>query len=263
MAAVPELPYEVQQYEACKRAEFKASNGYSSTKYLTPDFLQHFPVVMESTDAEEHLSWNEVSRLFRRCDAIPATFIDQSLLVEQMDLEVFGKPDMEIAERRALALFKLTTKDGDWYALTVVYIPYYQKWMAMKLALPAVHTTVGSAVALVGMPKDYTKCAYMPEPTNGEHYTLLPVCGDSGTTFGPVGAFAAAVLTKGSTHYRLNQRVTVKLPGSFTRDTTFWGLVDEEVFDRGSIWTNKELVEMEADEITPVVINGRTFAMER
>ena len=99
----------------------------------------------------------------------------------------------------------------------------------------------------------------MPEPTNGEHYTLLPVCGDTGTTFGPVGDFAAAVLTKGSTHYRINQRVVVKLPGSFTRDTTFRGLVDEEVFDRGSIWTNKELVEMEADEITPVVINGRTF----
>ena len=55
----------------------------------------------------------------------------------------------------------------------------------------------------------------------------------------------------------------MKLPGSFTRDTTFRGLVDEEVFDRGSIWTNKELVEMEADEITPVVINGRMFAMER
>ena len=137
MAAVPELPYEVQQYEARKRAEFKASNGYSATKYLMPDFLMHFPVVMESTEAEEHLSWNEVSGLFRRRDAIPATFIDQSLLVEQIDLEVFGKPDMEIAERRVLALFKLITKEGDRYALTVVYIPYYQKRMAMKLALPA------------------------------------------------------------------------------------------------------------------------------
>ena len=138
-----------------------------------------------------------MSGLFRRRDAIPATFIDQSLLVEQMDLGVFGKPDMEIGEHRVLALFKLTTKEGDRYALTVVYIPYYQKQMAMKLALPAVHTSVGSVVALVGMPKDYTKCAYMPEPTNGKHYTLLPVSGDSGTTFGPVGAFAAAVCDQG------------------------------------------------------------------
>ena len=137
MAAVPELPYEVQQYEARKRAMFKASNGYSATKYLTPDFLKHFPVVMESTEAEEHLSWNEVSGLFRRRDAIPATFIDQSLLVEQIDLDVFGKRDMEVAERRALALFKLTTKEGDRYALMVVYIPYQQKRMAIQLVLPA------------------------------------------------------------------------------------------------------------------------------
>ena len=218
---------------------------------------------METTEAEDHLSWNEVSRLFRRRDAIPATFIDQALLVGQVDLGVFGRRDMEAAEHRVLALFKLATKDGDQYALTVVYIPYRQKRMAIQLALPAVYTTIGSAVAFVGMPKDYTKCAYMPEPTNSEHYTLLPANGNTDMTFGPVGDFVAAVLTKGSTHYRINQRVVVKLPSSFTCDTTFWGLVDEEVFDRGSIWTNTEMVEMEIDELTPVVINGRTIAIER
>ena len=69
-----------------------------------------------------------------------------------------------------------------------------------------------------------------------------------GSTFGPVGDFAAAVLTKGSTHYRVNKQVVVKLPGSFTRDTTSRGLVDEEVYDRGPIWTNKELVETGADD---------------
>ena len=263
MAAVPELPYEVQQFEARKRATFKASNGHSAAQYLTPDFLKHFPVVMESTEVEEQLSWNEVSGLFRRRDAIPATFINQGLLVEQVELGVFGKRDMEVAERRALALFKLATQEGDQYAITVVYIPYKQKRMAIQLALPAMYTTVGSAVALVGMPKDFTKCAYMPEPSNGEHYTLLPVSGDTGLTFGPVGDFAAAVLTKGSTHYRINQRVVVKLPGGFTRDTSFRGLVDEEVFHWGSIWTNTELVEVEVDGLTPVMVNSRTIAKER
>ena len=102
---------------------------------------------------------------------------------------------------KSLALFKLITDEGDRYALTVIYIPHYQKWMAIQLVLPAVHTTRGNAAALVGMPKEVTKCAYMPEPMNGEHYTLLPVTGDTGVTFGPVGDFAAAVLTKGSTHY--------------------------------------------------------------
>ena len=220
MAVTPELPFKVQRCEARRRATFKASNGFSATKYLTPNFLTRFPVVMESTEDEEHLTWNEVGGLFWRHDAIPATFIDQTLLVEEVDLDVFGKPDMEIAERHALALFKLVTQEGERYALTVIYIPYHQKWMHMQAALPAVFSTVGNAVALVGMPKDPKQCAYMPEPANGEHYTLLPVCGDMGTTFGPVSDFAAAMLTKGSTHYRVNKQVVVKLPGSFTQDTT-------------------------------------------
>ena len=97
MAAVLELLYEVQQYEARRRAEWKASNGYSPVQYLMPNFLAHFPLVMESTEEQERLSWNKVSGLFRHHDAIPATFIDQSLLVEEIDLGVFGKPDMEIA----------------------------------------------------------------------------------------------------------------------------------------------------------------------
>ena len=197
MVAITELPFEVQRRKAWQRATFKASNGFPATKYLTPNFLIHLPVVMESTEDEKHLTWNEVSGLFWHRDTIPATFIDQALLVEQVDLDVFGKPDMEVAERRALALFKLITQEGEWYALTVIYIPYYQKRMHMTAALTAVYTTIGNAVALVGMPKDPKQCAYIPEPTNGEHYTLLPVCGDVGTTFGPVSDFAAATLTKG------------------------------------------------------------------
>ena len=202
MAVITELPNDVQQFEARRRATFKVSNGYPPTKYLTPEFLTHFSVVMEFTDEEDSLLWNEVSGLFRRRDTIPATFIDQTLLVEQVDLNVFGNPDsMEIAEHRALALFKVTTGEGERYALTVVHIPYYQKWMDMKTALQAVYSTTGSAVALVGMPRDYSQCAYMPEPASGECYTLLPVCGNAGCTYGPVGDFAAAVLTKGSIHY--------------------------------------------------------------
>ena len=131
----------------------------------------------------------------------------------------------------------------------------------MKTALQAVYSTTGSAVALVGMPRDYNQCTYMPEPANGECYTLLPVCGDAGCTYGPVGDFAAAVLTKGSIHYQVNKRVVVKLPGSFTRDTTSRGLIDEVVYSRGPIWNNTELVELGADH-TPVKINGRTIAVE-
>ena len=264
MAAPSELSFEVQRREARRRATAKAENGFSSTKYLTPNFLSRFPMVMESKEDEEHLTWNEVSGLFRRCDAVPATFIDQVLLVEEVDLGVFGNPGTEIAERRALALFKILTQEGERYAITVVYIPSHQKRLPMKDALEVVFSTAGNAVALVGMPKDIKQCAYMPEPANGEHYTLLPVSGDADTSSGSVSDFAAALLTKGSAHYRVENQVVVKLPGSFTLDTTSRGLIDEEVYARGPLWINKELVEVNDDEAEmPLIVNGRTLAIER
>ena len=230
MAAPSELPFEVQRREARRRATAKAKNGFSSMKYLTPNFLTHFPVVMECKEDEECLTWNEVSGLFRRCDAIPATFIDQVPLVQEVDLGVFGSPDAEIAERRALALFKLVTQEEERYTLTVVYLPSHQKRLPMKAALEAVFSTAGNAVALVGMPKDIKQCAYMPEPANSEHYTLLPVSGNVDTPSGSVSDFVATLLTKGSAHYRVENQVVVKLPGSFTLDTTSRGLIDEEVY---------------------------------
>ena len=194
----------------------------------------------------------------------PPPFIDQVLLVEEVDLGVFGNPGAEIAERRALALFKILTQEGEQYAITVVYIPSHQKHLPMKDALEVVFSTAGNAVALVGMPKDTKQCAYMPEPANGEHYTLLPVSGDADTSSGTVSDFAAALLTKGSAHYRVENQVVVKLPGSFTLDTTSRGLIDEEVYARGPLWINKELVEVNDDEAeTPLIINGRTLAIER
>ena len=122
--------------------------------------------------------------------------------------------------------------------------------------------TEGNAVALAGMPKDCSDCAYMPEPSNGEHYTLLPVSGDAAVTHGPVGDFAAAQLAKGSVHLQIGSQTEVKLPGSFTHDSGSSGLVDEDVYQRGPIWANKDLVEREEDN-TPVIRNGRTIAIER
>ena len=112
------------------------------------------------------------------------------------------------------------------------------------------------------MQKDYTDCPYMPEPSTGEHYTLLPVSGDANVTHGPVGDFAAAVLAMGSTHLQIGARLVVKLPGSFTHHSGDTGLVEEEVFQRGSIWENTNLVERDGDN-SPVVRNGRTIALER
>ena len=86
MAASTELSFQVQGREARCRATAKAEAGLGPARYLTPHFLSYFPVVMESK--VDDVSWNEVSGLFRRRDAIPATFIDQAILVHEVKLDV-------------------------------------------------------------------------------------------------------------------------------------------------------------------------------
>ena len=83
----------------------------------------------------------------------PATFIDQLILVDEVKLGVFGDSGIEIAERRALALFKLVMEEGDRYGLTVVYIPTYQKRLPIQEALDVVFSILGNAVALVACPR--------------------------------------------------------------------------------------------------------------
>ena len=230
---------------------------------MSPNFLTRFPLAMSSAETFEGLSWNDVSGLFRRRDAVPVTFIDEDRLVEEVRLNVFDKNmPTDFAERRSLALFKLATEEGLFYGLTVIYLPSHQQRLTMALALEAMFKTEGNAVALAGMPKDYSDCAYMPEPSNGKHYTLLPVSGDAAVTHGPVGDFAAAQLAKGSVHLQIGSQTEVKLPGSFTHDSGSSGLVDEDVYQRGPIWANKDLVEREEDN-TPVIRNGHTIAIER
>ena len=230
---------------------------------MSPNFLTRFPLAMSSAENFEGLSWNDVSGLFRRCDAIPVTFIDEDRLVEEVRLNVFDKKTpTDFAERRSLALFKVATEEGLFYGLTVIYLPSHQQRLTMASALEAMFKTEGNAVAFAGMPKDCSDCAYMPEASNGEHYTLLPVSGDAAITHGPVGDFAAAQFAKGSVHLRIGTHTEVKLPGSFTHDSGNSGLVDEEVYQRGPIWENKNLVERNEDD-TPAIRNGRTVAIER
>ena len=263
MVAVPELPYEPQQHEIRQQVNFKHSNGWGPVQYLSPNFLTRFPLAMSSAENFEGLSWNDVSGLFRHRDAIPITFIDEDRLVEEVRLNVFDKKTpTDFAERRSLALFKPATEEVLFYGLTVVYLPSRQQRLTMGSALEAVFKTEGNAIALAGMPKDCSDCAYMPEPSNGEHYTLLPVSGDAAVTHGLVGDFAAAQLAKGSVHLQIGSQTEVKLPGSFTHDSGNSGLVDEEVYQRGPIWANKNLVERDEDD-TPVIRNGRTVAIER
>ena len=94
MAAVLELPYDLQQFELRNRVDFHQSNGWGAAKYLTPNFLSYFPLAMASADSLEEVSWNEVSGLFRRRDAIPVTFIDDERLVTETKLSVFRQEEL-------------------------------------------------------------------------------------------------------------------------------------------------------------------------
>ena len=258
--AVEELPYEVQQFDSKRRAEYNESNGWFAVHYLTPNFLTYFPVVMEPAGGLENIQWNKIGGLFRQWSSIPATLIDEKILVQLVQLRVFKKD--EYAERHSLALFWIVVEEEVLYALTVVYVPSWQAQLSMYEALTALVSTKGSTVALAHMPKNYKECAYMQELSSGEHFTLVPVSGNTGAAFGPVGAFAAAVLTAGSTHVQVGTRVKVKLPGSFTRNHTENILIDEEVYVRFPVWQNKDLVEVEEDGETKIIRNDCMIAVK-
>ena len=68
------------------------------------------------------------------------------------------------------------------------------------------------AVALVYMPKN---CMYMPEPSSGDHYTLLPLTGGKDISIGVLLAFVAAKLTVASKHGGSDMGVHLKLPANF------------------------------------------------
>ena len=264
MAVAPELPHELQQHEIRQRISFKHSNGWRPVQYLSPNFLTRFPLTMSSAETPEGLSWNDVTGLFRRRDTIPVTFIDEDRLIEEVKLNVFDKkPPAEFAERRALALFKLATEEGLFYGLTVVYLPSRQQRLTMVSALEAVFKTEGNAVALVGMPKEYSDCAYMPEPFNGGALHTSARVRRHNRHSRPGGGLCGC---------SVDQRVRpppdrhphggeVAGAASLTRAGDP-GLVDEVVFQRGPIWENKSLIERNQDD-SPVIRNGRTIAIER
>ena len=111
---------------------------------MSPNFLTGFPLAMSSTENFEGLSWNDVSGLFRRCDTIPVTFIDEDRFVEEVRLNVFDKKTpTDFAECRSLALFKVATEEGLFYGLTVIYLPSHQQRLTMASALEAVFKTEG------------------------------------------------------------------------------------------------------------------------
>ena len=75
------------------------------------------------------------------------------------------------------------------YTLTTVYVPATQERLKFLTTLSGLHNLQMEAVALIYMPKN---CMYMPEPSSGDHYTLLPLTRDKDICIG---------------HYRLSRQL--------------------------------------------------------
>ena len=125
-------------------------------------------------------------------------------------------------------------------------------------ALTNLHTLQMEAVALVYMPKN---CMYMPEPSSGDHYTLLPLTGGKNVSIGVLLAFAAAKLTVVSKHGASDMGVHLKLPANFRPQAGSDDLITESALCHGSIWKNTEFV-VHSDDNRPVLVNGEPVVLE-
>ena len=112
------------------------------------------------------------------------------------------------------------------------------------------------AAALIYMPKN---CIYMPEPSSGDHFTLLPLAGDKNISIAALSSFVAAKLTVSSTHGGMG--VHLKLPGRFGPDLDNDDLFSEPALHRGSIWKNADFI-ARGDDGQPLLENGDRVAME-
>ena len=114
------------------------------------------------------------------------------------------------------------------------------------------------AVTLVYMPKN---CMYMPEPSSGDHYTLLPLTGGKDISIGVLSAFAAAKMTVASKHGSGNMGVHLKLPPSFGPKPDSDNLITETALSHGPIWRNTEFVLRDGNNRV-VLVNGEPMATE-
>ena len=144
------------------------------------------------------------------------------------------------------------------YALAMVYVPTMQERLRFLPALTGLHNLQMEAVALIYMPKN---CIYMPEPSTGDHYTLLPLAGGKNICIGALLSFVAAKLTVSSTHSSSSMGVHLKLPGRFGPDLDSDGLISEPALCHGPIWKNANFI-MQGDNGRPLLVNGDPVAME-
>ena len=171
--AEEELSHEHQLDEIATQVNGYRADGIAPESFLMPSFLKYFPLVMEPGVLTD-VNWNNISGLFVRSPVLPMTYVDNDLLLAMSRQQVWETDTNEgYHPRRSLAMVKLYPS-APVYALTTVYVPTMQERLKFLTALSGLHNLQMEAVALIYMPKN---CMYMPEPSSGDHYTLLPLTG--------------------------------------------------------------------------------------
>ena len=200
-----------------------------------PSFLKYFPVAMEPGVLTD-VNWNNVSGLFVRSPVLLMTYVGNDVLIVMSKQQVWETDTNEgYHPLRSLAMVKLYPSSPV-YALSTVYVPAVQERLKFLTTLTGLHTLQIEAAALVYMPKN------MPEPSSGDHYTLLPLTGDKDICIGALSTFVAAKLMVASTHSSSSMGLHLKLPGSFGPDFCNEGLICEPALCRGPIWKNAGFV---------------------
>ena len=236
--AEEELSHEHQLDEIATRVNGYRADGIAPESFLTPSFLKYFPVVMEPGVLTD-VNWNNISGLFVQSPVLLMTYVDNEVLLAMSRQQVWETDTNEgYHPRHSLAMVKLYPS-APVYVLTTVYVPAVQERLKFLTALSGLHNLQMEAVALIYMPKN---CMYMPEPSCGDHYTLLPLTGDKDICIGGLSTFAAAKLKVASTHSSSGMGVHLKLPGRFGPDLDNDGLISKPALCRGPIWKNADFV---------------------
>ena len=234
--AEEELPYEYQLDEITAWVTRYRADGIVPESFLMPTFLKYFPMVMEP-GVLTGVNWNNISGLFVWSPVLPMTYVDNDVLVAMSKQRVWESDTPECYHPRcSLAMVKLYPS-APVYALTTVYVPTVRERLQFLTALTSLHSLQMEAAALIYMPKN---CIYMPEPSSGDHFTLLPLAGDKNISIAALSSFVAAKLMVSSTHGSMG--VHLKLPGRFGPDLDNDELFSEPALRRGSIWKNTDFI---------------------
>ena len=184
--AEEELPHEHQLDEIMAQVNAYRVDGIAPESFLMPSFLKYFPVAMELGVLTD-VNWNNISGLFVWSSALPMMYVYNDVLLAMSKQQVWETNANEgYHPQCSLVMVKLYPSTPV-YALTTVYVPTIQERMRFLPTLSGLHNLQMEAVALIYMPKN---CMFMPEPSSGDHYTLLHLTRDKDICIGALSTMS-------------------------------------------------------------------------